>query len=148
MEIKNLEMITCPVCGRPFPKRRRELGYRCCVNCSTEKPLVAVIEGQEDGEDVSTTVHLVTQKQALAMYKAEHNGRVDTNPDLETAPDLSTFEQQEELTASLSPAEREAYLSELENEFTGMSERSVEELDLINPILGEDEDEEEEFSDD
>lgn len=148
MKIENLEMIPCPKCGRPFPKRRKELGYNYCVNCSTEKPLVSFIEGQGEGEDVSTTVHIVTQKQAFELYKAEHNGKVDINPEFEEAPDLSTFEQQEELTASLSPAEREAYLSELENEFTGMSERSVEELDFINPILGEDEEEDEEFPED
>lgn len=148
MKPENLEMIPCPICGRPFPKIRKDLGYNYCVDCSTEKPLVCRVEEHGEGDHTYDTIQIMTQKQAFEIFKAEHNlqGKVDYDPELEDAPDYTTFEQQEEATASLSPAEREAYLAELENEFTGMSERSIEEMDKLSPLMDEDE-EESEFED-
>lgn len=145
MKIEELEMIPCPICGRPFPKKRRDLGYNYCVNCSTEKPLVCRVEEHGEGDHTYDTIQIMKPEEAFALYKAEHNlnGKIDYDPEEEAAPDYSTFEQQEEATASLSPAEREAYLAELENEFTGMSERSIEEMDRLAPLM--DDDEEEEF---
>ena len=43
----------------------------------------------------------------------------------------------------MSPAEKERYLTELENEFTGMSEKSVEELNQLAPLMDDEEDLEE-----
>lgn len=145
MKIEELEMIPCPICGKPFPKKRRDLGYNYCVNCSTEKPLVCRVEEHGEGDHTYDTIQIMKPEEAFALYKAEHNlnGKIDYDPEEESAPDYSTFEQQEEATASLSPAEREAYLAELENEFTGMSERSIEEMDRLAPLM--DDDEEEEF---
>lgn len=140
--IEGLEMIPCPICGNPFPKKRKELGYNYCVNCSTEKPLVCRVEECGEGDHTYDTIQIMKPEEAFAIYKAEHNLKVDYNPEEEPAPDYTTFEQQEEMTSSMSPAEKEAYLAELENEFSGMSERSVEEMDQLAPLMDDDEEEE------
>ena len=142
MKIEELEMIPCPICGRPFPKKRKELGYNFCINCSTEKPLVCRVEEHGEGDHTYDTIQIMKPEEAFALYKAEHNlnGKIEYDPDEETAPDYSTFEQQEEVTASMSPADREADLAELENEFSGMSERSIEEADQLGPFVDDDED--------
>ena len=46
----------------------------------------------------------------------------------------------------MSPGEKERYLEELENEFSGMSERSIDELSQLTPLM--DSDDEEEFEED
>lgn len=146
MKLENLEMIPCPICGNPFPKKRKELGYNYCVNCSTEKPLVCRVEEHGEGDHTYDSIRIMKQEEAFALYKAEHNSKIDYNPEEESAPDYSTFEQQEEATASMSPAEKELLLKELENEFAGISERSIEEMDQLAPIM-DDEEEEEDFDD-
>lgn len=149
MKIEELEMIPCPICGKPFPKKRKELGYNYCVNCSTEKPLVCRVEEHGEGDHTYDSIRIMKPEEAFALYKAEHNinGKIEYNPEEEAAPDYSTFEQQEEMTSSMSPAEKERYLEELENEFSGMSERSIEELNQLSPLM-DDDDEEEEFEED
>ena len=144
MKIEELEMIPCPICGKPFPKKRKELGYNYCVNCSTEKPLVCRVEEHGEGDHTYDSIQIMKPEEAFAIYKAEHGLKIEFDPEEETAPDYSTFEQQEEVTASMSPAEKERYLEELENEFTGMSERSVEELNQLAPLMDDDDEEEEE----
>lgn len=147
MKIENLEMIPCPICGKPFPKKRKELGYNYCVNCSTEKPLVCRVEECGEGDHTYDTIQIMTQKQAYEIYKAEHGLKIDYNPEEESAPDYSTFEEQEEVTASMSPAEKESYLEKLENEFTGMTERTIEEMDQLSPLMDDDEEEDPEYED-
>lgn len=144
MKIEELEMIPCPICGRPFPKKRKELGYNFCVDCSTEKPLVCRVEEHGEGDHTYDSIRIMKQEEALELYKAEHGLKIDINPEYESAPDYSTFEEQEEATASLSPGEKEARLQELENEFFGMTERSLEELDQLSPLMDDDEEEEDE----
>lgn len=139
---EELEMIPCPKCGQPFPKLRRDkYGYNYCVKCSTEKPLVCRVEEHGEGDHTYDTIRIMKPEEAFALYKAEHslNGKIEYNPEEEAAPDYTTFEQQEELTASLSPAEKEAYFTAMENEFAGISERSIEELDQFCALEEEEE---------
>lgn len=146
---ETLEMIPCPICGKPFPKFRRDvLGYNYCVNCSTEKPLVCRVEEHGEGDHTYDTIQIMKQEEAFALYKAEHNlnGKIEYDPEEETVPDYTTFEEQEEITSSMSPGEKERYLEELENEFSGMSERSIDELSQLTPLM--DGDDEEEFEED
>ena len=74
------------------------------------------------------------------------NGKIEYDPEEETVPDYTTFEEQEEITSSMSPSEKERYLEELESEFSGMSERSIDELSQLTPLM--DSDDEEEFEED
>lgn len=140
--LEKLEMIPCPRCGTPFPKRRQELGYNYCVNCSTEKPKVCRIEDQGEGEDTVTVSTIITQEEAMAIAKAERGGRVDLIPDQEPVPDYSTFEEQDEIVSSERPDlfRDESKLTEMEREFAGLSERSLEEMERMAPMM-DDEDE-------
>ena len=53
-----MEMISCPKCGDDFPKKRKELGYHVCVNCSTvgAKKGVPVQMGQGDHTWTETVI--------------------------------------------------------------------------------------------
>lgn len=130
----NLETVICPKCGNPYPKRRYDLGYRCCVNCSTEKALVCRVEEHGEGDHTYNTIRIMKPEEAYQLYKAEHK-TVDVNPE-ETVPDYSTFEEQEESAINnMNFSEREARLSEMEGEFLGISERSTEEIEQLAPLM-------------
>lgn len=140
----NLETVICPKCGQPFPKRRYDLGYRCCVSCSTEKALVCRVEEHGEGDHTYDTIRIMQPEEAFQLYKAEHR-TVDINPEYETEPDYTTFEEQEEeATASMNLSEREARLAELENEFRVISDASLVEVEELAPLM-DDEEEEERF---
>lgn len=62
------ETVICPKCGQPFPKKRQELGYNYCCNCSTEKKLVSITEGGVDGDDTHTLLHIVKPEAAATYY--------------------------------------------------------------------------------
>jgi|TARA_B110000503_G_scaffold69854_1_gene108832 hypothetical protein len=64
-----LEMIECPTCGNDFPKRRKELGYRVCINCSTVKPLVGITTIEGHGEDTYNGLIIMDYDQALAIAR-------------------------------------------------------------------------------
>lgn len=72
---ESLEMVICPVCKKPFPKRRRDLGYKCCVNCSTEESVSCIVEGSMEG-DGDDTVHsslvIVSKEQARAIENSRY----------------------------------------------------------------------------
>lgn len=136
-----LEMVKCPICGKPFPKKRLELGYNCCVNCSTEKPLVGLGEDLGEGDHTYSVLHIVKPEVARAVYAAQNMGKgtVDIEEEFEgDAPDFRTFEEQEDDLRTLNPTEREKRLQEMENEFQGMSEKSLEELEMSSKVLGVD----------
>lgn len=97
IDVKNIEMITCPRCGKPFPKKRKDLGYNYCIDCSTEKPLACVVEGHlsGDGDDtVECTVHVVSLEEAVRIEHTRFSrGRtVDVNESDEEAPNMRTIE--------------------------------------------------------
>ena len=69
-----LEMITCTKCNSPMPKLRKEkYGYSFCVNCSTEKPLMARTVTFGTGDDIWTDTEIITQDQAQRILELESN---------------------------------------------------------------------------
>ena len=90
------------------------------------------VEEHGEGDHTYDTIHIMTQDEALDLYRAEHNGKIEIDPEYEPDIDYSTFEQQEEATASMSPAERESYLEQLEAETAGLSERTLEDLTALS----------------
>lgn len=124
------EMVICPKCGKPFPKKRQELGYRFCINCSPQGTVRPIIESIGRGEEAETVMHIVSQQEYIAIQRGRNtmHSSLYSNPD-EEAPDVSTFEEQEESVSLLSPAEREAQLETLEKEQQGLSERTLEDLE-------------------
>jgi hypothetical protein len=69
-----LEMISCTKCNSPMPKLRKEkYGYSFCVNCSTEKPLVARTVTFGTGDDIWTDTEIITQDQAQRILELEAN---------------------------------------------------------------------------
>lgn len=110
--MENLEMMICTRCGRPFPKRRWELGYKYCIQCSTEKPKSIIIEGTMDGEDCQTSIHVVTQEEAKALNKV-----IDKIKSIDTSdvPDMSTFESQDEFEPEVDTEDEDSEV-ETENE--------------------------------
>lgn len=148
--IEKLEMIPCPKCGKPFPKRRKELGYPYCCDCSTEKFKTCRIEDQGEGEDTYTVLTILTQEEALAISQAESRARVDQIPDQDPAPDYSTFEEQDEKLSEerLDILRDTAKLTEMEKEFAGISERSIEEMEKLAPLMDDDEEPEDSLEDD
>ena len=88
------ETVICPVCGNPFPKKRRDLGYNYCVNCSTEEGKVCLIEGvpEGDGDDnISYSVNIMTPKEARKITTALsqiRKGSVDMEEDVENEEEL------------------------------------------------------------
>ena len=106
-------MVSCPVCGRPMPKKRMELGYRYCVNCSTEGRKVCVVEGVQEGEDVQSETVIVTPQEAQLINKTKKTGTKLERLEEESKLNLQTYEDQEELEKSLEHRE----LAEFEGEF-------------------------------
>lgn len=147
--IEELKMIPCPKCGKPFPKRRRDLGYNYCCDCSTEKTKTCRIEDRGEGEDTYTVLTVMTAEEALALARIEKQGKVDVIPDQGPAPDYSTFEEQDEnQTAEVDLLKDSMQLTEMEKEFAGMSERSLEEMERIAPLMDDDDEDPEELLDD
>lgn len=130
-----LEMISCPVCGKPMPKKRMELGYNYCINCSTEKPKVCLIEGTQEGEDVDSTVTIVTQQEARLINKAKAEGKVTLVED-ENALNMKTLEEQDSGPGGEDTDKR--FLQNLEErDFTEGVLKDLEDLDGM-VILGPD----------
>jgi len=70
----DLEMISCTKCNSPMPKLRKEkYGYSYCVNCSTEKPLLARTVTFGTGDDIWTDTEILTQEQAQRIIELEAN---------------------------------------------------------------------------
>lgn len=72
-----LEMIECPNCGNDFPKKRKELGYHVCVNCSTAKPVVGITTVEGTGDHTWNDLIIMDQDRAFAIAarEAELTGR-------------------------------------------------------------------------
>lgn len=72
-----MELVKCNKCNNDFPKKRLELGYKYCVNCSTEKPLVCVTTVEGTGDHTYNDIIIMDQDTAfqLASKEAEYFGR-------------------------------------------------------------------------
>ena len=62
-----LEMIPCPKCGNDFPKKRKELGYHVCVNCSSVKPVVGITTVEGSGDHTYNDMIIMDQDRAIAI---------------------------------------------------------------------------------
>lgn len=121
-------MIPCPVCGRPMPKKRMELGYKYCVNCSTEGRKVCVVEGVQEGEDVQSETLIVTPHEAQMITKTKKTGTKLERLEEESKLNLQTYEEQEELEKSLEHTE----LAEFEGEFGyEISDKVAQDMEVL-----------------
>lgn len=101
IDLSNLEMVPCSICGKPFPKMRRDLGYDYCTSCSKEERHACVIEDIGEGDHTYTEVTVVPQEVARAVSRLrtqEHStvDRYEDEPDLE----LSDFDTTDEYKTS------------------------------------------------
>ncbi len=101
IDLSNMETVVCPRCGKPFPKKRYEMGYRCCVNCSTEKPRVCIVEEVGTGEDIYTVCSIVSQEEARTYERSRQLLQGSSRTRLasldEPELDMNTTETEEEV---------------------------------------------------
>lgn len=129
VETSQLEMVICPKCGKPFPLKRKQLGYNYCVDCSAEKKYIAFVEGIGTEEEPMEAVRIVPRDEGINILKQTHRfmapvdwsrtaasedqDRIEVEGDVDTKP-VNLFEIDENL-------------KELEKEFTGENQN----LDLF-----------------
>jgi len=89
MNVK-LEMIPCPKCGEDFPKKRKELGYHVCVNCSTTKPVVGITTVEGTGDHTWNDIQLMTPEQYDSYQRSE-----STNSGKKITPELNNFDDED-----------------------------------------------------
>lgn len=129
------EMIPCPVCGKPMPKKRLELGYNYCVNCSTEKPKVCMIEGTQDGDSTQDGVVIMTAQEAQAINRYKAGGLKLEHIEDEAPLNMQTFEEREEAAEAINQRD----LVMLEGEFGyEISDRTAKDLETIGIVNDED----------
>lgn len=78
----NLEMVKCPSCKQDYPLKRKELGYTCCINCSTEKPKVAISTINGEGDHTWNDILLMEQDTVNNITRREKeikNKKINTN---------------------------------------------------------------------
>lgn len=90
--MQKIQMTKCPNCKQDFPVKRKELGYRVCIQCSEEKPKVAVNTINGQGDHTWNDVLIMDQDKAhgIARKAAELKGK---KVDLEIL-DLDTDENE------------------------------------------------------
>lgn len=83
--MQKLKMIPCVKCDSPMPELRlTQYGYNYCVNCSTEKPLVARFHTTGKGEDIMTGIQIMDQKTAVRLAEMDNaSAGLKENIDLE-----------------------------------------------------------------
>jgi len=129
------ETIPCSVCGKPMPKKRLELGYRYCVNCSTEKPKVCLIEGTQEGDGTQSEVIIMTPQEAKVILGHKNTGLKLDHIEDEAPLNTQTYEEQEESEDALARKD----LEQLEDEFEyELSERVSRDLETIGSLSDED----------
>lgn|SRR5574344_434248 len=133
------EMVPCPVCGKPMPKKRQELGYPYCVDCSTENKKVCLIEGTIEGDGVQSDVIIVTTEQGRIINKAACESGIVLLAD-DDLPDMQTFEQQE--VAATVNAETRRQAKQVDEETGELTEKVPEESEDIFYVLQEETEEE------
>lgn len=146
---QNLEMIPCPICGKPFPKKRVELGYPYCVQCSTEKKKVGLIEGIGKEGDSNEQMVIMNFEDARAVIRATRGLGIDKREQDEEAPEMRSVDAIEsEIIGDgvMNSSERDSLLASLEEEFSqGMSEIVIEEMSEMDLEDMEDPKEEDEY---
>lgn len=70
-----LEMIECPSCLTPFPKKRQELGYKVCINCSSAKKVVGITTLEGEGDHTYNDLIILDHNTALEYAKQEAEQR-------------------------------------------------------------------------
>lgn len=89
--MQELQMIKCPRCKQDYPLKRKQLGYKFCINCSQEKPKVAVNTVNGQGDHTWNDILIMEQEKAQGITKraAElKNKKVDVEMlDLDTNED-------------------------------------------------------------
>lgn len=75
--MQKLQMIKCPSCKQDFPLKRKQLGYKVCIQCSEEKPKVAVNTINGQGDHTWNDVLIMDQDKAhgIATKAAELKGK-------------------------------------------------------------------------
>lgn len=134
--MEGIEMVKCPKCGRPFPKARKDLGYNYCVNCSTERPLVGLIEGIGPEGDSMDSISIMRPDVAFKIEKARRgvSRSICITPD-EDAPDMRAIEDQEDMSVS----DRDTRLAGMEEvEYVAPSTDEEKELGSVLDDLSED----------
>ena len=123
-----LEMVPCPICGKPMPKKRMDLGYNYCINCSTESRKVCIVEGTQEGEDVQSETFIVTPQEAQLIAKTKDMGLKLERVEEETKLNLQTYEEQEETEKVLSQRD----IAEFEGEFGyEVSDKVARDMELV-----------------
>tara|TARA_R110000787_G_scaffold240999_1_gene347233 strand:- start:1343 stop:1594 length:252 start_codon:yes stop_codon:yes gene_type:complete len=74
--MNEMKMIKCSKCSEDMPELRlTKFGYKCCVNCSTEKPKVAVSITGGSGDHTYNTIQVVTSEQYDSIKRQEKLGK-------------------------------------------------------------------------
>lgn len=135
--IEQLEMVPCPVCGKPMPRKRMELGYNYCVNCSTEGRKVCLVEGTQEGDGVQSDIVIMTQQEARAINRSKLNGTRPDQLEDEASLDMKTFEEREVAEEEVMSQDR---LLELEGEFGAeISEKTAQDMETMGIFAEDDE---------
>lgn len=122
------------------------MGYRCCVNCSTEQPKGCIVEERGTGEDTYTVHTIVSSEEAKAFERSRQMMRGASRARMvefeEPEVNINTFEQEEEASASIQLMERDAQIAEV-LEMDGFEEAYLQEnvededVDLFDVIARE-----------
>lgn len=130
-----IEMIPCPVCGKPMPKKRMELGYNYCVNCSTEGKKVCMVKGNQEGDGNQEEVIIMTAQEAQKLTKYRNEGARLEQLEEESSLDMRTFEEREAAEETLHLRD----VAELEGEFGyEISDRTAQGLENYKEPSDED----------
>lgn len=111
--MQKLKMIPCPRCERPFPEKRKELGYHVCVNCSTTDKVVGITTVEGTGDHTWNDLIIMDRRKALqiAAKEAEITGRkveLDLEvQDYEKDEEAISQSMNEAITKSLSESQQD-----------------------------------------
>lgn len=96
-----LEMIECPSCLNPFPKKRQELGYKVCISCSTAKKVVGITTLEGKGDHTYNDLIILDHNTALEYAKQEaEQTRVGSSEFLD-------FDNENDISSSIKKKARE-----------------------------------------
>tara|TARA_R110000737_G_scaffold70979_1_gene99453 strand:- start:37 stop:327 length:291 start_codon:yes stop_codon:yes gene_type:complete len=76
-----LEMIECPKCKDQMPKKRKELGYNVCINCSTVSAKRGVPVMRGTGDHTWVDLEVMTQDQFERYEEMENKTKSEITPD-------------------------------------------------------------------
>lgn len=116
--IRNLETVVCSRCGKQYPKRRKELGYSYCVDCSEEQPVSCVVETLGEGDHTYVEVTILKAQgikaltQTITLNREEREQLGIDEPELE----LHTYEDLDEIESTSQRAVHEIEYEEGEEE--------------------------------